>query len=214
MIFKDPNSSLHTQKNTTALGDRIITESLREEKTPKIIKSNQQPITIVPTKQRPSVPHLRISSMPPPWAACSTILPEKFFLISSLKNLRQIISHTYIISVIFLHVSQYRIIEQYRTPELPSKYVALCFKISSLFHFSGSKKCSEDNRTSFCTAFTWQEQHEILCQPRTPGQSLGKGRWQSSQANSGIHPCRPQDNKQILTLLSDSTIRLTFPHFT
>jgi len=36
----------------------IIMESLRLEKTTKIIKSNHQPFPTMPTKPHPSVPHL------------------------------------------------------------------------------------------------------------------------------------------------------------
>ena len=73
-----------------------IIQSLRLEKTSKIIKSNHQPNTTVPTKPCPELPHLYIFRTPPrmatpslPWAGlfqCLTTLSvKKFFLISNLK---------------------------------------------------------------------------------------------------------------------------------
>jgi len=59
-----------------------IVESLRLEKASKIIKSNCQPITTVPAKPCPEVPHLHVFWRPPgmvtpplPWAACSNAWP-------------------------------------------------------------------------------------------------------------------------------------------
>jgi len=60
---------------------RII-ESLRLEKISKIIKSNQQPNTTMPTQPYPEVPHLHVfwippgmGTQPPPWAACPNAWP-------------------------------------------------------------------------------------------------------------------------------------------
>jgi len=61
---------------------RMITESLTLEKTSKIIKSNRQPNTTIPTKPCPEVPHLHffltplgMVTPPLPWAACSNAWP-------------------------------------------------------------------------------------------------------------------------------------------
>ena len=58
--------------------NRII-ESVRFEKTSKVIKSNRQPNTTMPAKPCPKVPHLHVFWTPPrmvtpprPWAACSS----------------------------------------------------------------------------------------------------------------------------------------------
>ena len=58
-----------------------IVESLRLEKTSKIVKSNHQPDTTVPAKPCPEVPYLHIfwtppgmMTPPPPWAACCKCL--------------------------------------------------------------------------------------------------------------------------------------------
>ena len=66
---------------TILLIHRII-ELLRLEKTSKIIKSNCQPITNVPAKPCPEVPHLHIFWTPPgmgtlplPWTAYSNAWP-------------------------------------------------------------------------------------------------------------------------------------------
>ena len=57
--------------------EQWIIESLRLEKTSKIIKSNCQPNTTIPTKPRPEVLHLHVFRTPPwmvtpplLWAAC------------------------------------------------------------------------------------------------------------------------------------------------
>ena len=56
----------------------IESKNHRLEKTSKIIKSNHEPNTTMPTKPRPKVPHLHSFRTPPgmgtpplPWAACS-----------------------------------------------------------------------------------------------------------------------------------------------
>jgi len=70
-------------------------ESLKLEKTSKIIKSNCQPNSTMPAKPRPEVPHLHIffntsrdgdstNSLGSPFCCLTTLSVKKFFLISSL----------------------------------------------------------------------------------------------------------------------------------
>jgi len=74
-----PAHSLHFEGKSQAY--RII-ESLRLEKTSKIVKSNRRPNTTMPAKPCPEVPHLHSFWTPPgmvtpplPWAACSNAWP-------------------------------------------------------------------------------------------------------------------------------------------
>ena len=58
-------SYLCAQGLPSSHGDHRITGSLRLEKTSKIIKSNRQPITTMPAKPCPEVPHLHVCWTPP-----------------------------------------------------------------------------------------------------------------------------------------------------
>ena len=77
-IAQDSSVLLHYDTLRCALTWRI-TESLRLEKTPKIVKSNCQPNTTVPAKSYPELQYLHVLWIPPgmgtpplPWAAWST----------------------------------------------------------------------------------------------------------------------------------------------
>ena len=100
------NTSKEPSGPWTAVIRRII-ESLRLEKTSKIITSHHQPITTMPAKPLPEVPHPQVflntsrdgdftTSPGSPFQCLATLSVKKFFLISNLnlpwRNLRLISS--------------------------------------------------------------------------------------------------------------------------
>ena len=80
-FYPSPRGAVETNSALFRSIQIRIIESLRLEKTSKI-KSNRPPITTMPTKPYPKVPHLRVfwtppgmRTPPPPWAACSNAWP-------------------------------------------------------------------------------------------------------------------------------------------